>query len=150
MLKKILYTLCFSTLSLFSLESGDMLPSNLGEKLVLEQDKIYIIDFFASWCKSCQKELPLMVNLNGKLDANKVEIIGIDVDEDINEGKAFQEGLNLDFKVINDPKNELIGIFDPIGMPAVFIVKNSKVIATIIGAKENIDSYILEGLEDLK
>ncbi len=150
MLKKILYTLCFSTISLFSLESGDMLPSSLGDKLVLEKDKIYIIDFFASWCKSCEKELPLMMNLNTKIDANSVEIIGVDVDEDISKGKAFQESLKLDFKVIDDSKNELIKIFDPAGMPSVFIVKNSKIIATVIGAKDDIDSYILEGLKDLK
>ena len=149
MLKKILYTLCFSTISLFSLESGDMLPSSLGDKLVLEKDKIYIIDFFASWCKSCEKELPLMMNLNTKIDSN-TEIIGIDVDEDISKGKAFQESLKLNFKVIDDSKNELIKIFDPAGMPAVFIVKNSKIIATVIGAKDDIDSYILEGLKDLK
>ena len=150
MLKKILYTLCFSTISLFSLESGDMLPSSLGDKLVLEKDKIYIIDFFASWCKSCEKELPLMMNLNTKIDANSVEIIGVDVDEDISKGKAFQESLKLNFKVIDDSKNELIKIFDPVGMPAIFIVKNSKIIATVIGAKDDIDSYILEGLKDLK
>ena len=150
MLKKILYTLYFSTISLFSLESGDMLPSSLGDKLVLEKDKIYIIDFFASWCKSCEKELPLMMNLNTKIDANRVEIIGVDVDEDISKGKAFQESLKLNFKVIDDSKNELIKIFDPVGMPAIFIVKNSKIIATVIGAKDDIDSYILEVLKDLK
>ncbi len=150
MIKKILFTLSLSTLALMALGSGDCLPKLATQKLSLQNDKIYIIDFFASWCHSCQKELPLMTKLNNSIDKNKTEIIGIDVDEDIEEGKTFQKELALNFKVIDDTNNEIIGTFNPVGMPSVFIVKNSQIIAVIAGAKENIDSYILEGLKDLK
>ena len=74
----------------------------------------------------------------------------MDVDEEIEDGKTFQKELALNFKVVNDTNNEIIGAFNPVGMPSVFIVKNSQIIAVITGAKENIDSYILEGLKDLK
>ena len=150
MFKKIISTLCISTIALMALDSGDTLPNLATEKLSLQTDKVYIIDFFASWCHSCKKELPLINKLNNTIDKNETEIIGIDVDEDSEEGKKFQKELALNFKVINDANNELIGAFNPVGMPSVFIVKNSQIIAVIAGAKENIDSYILEGLKDLK
>ena len=150
MIKKILVTLSISTLALMALDSGDTLPKLATEKLSLEKDKVYIIDFFASWCHSCEKELPLINKLNNTIDKNETEVIGIDVDEDIEEGKTFQKELELNFKVINDTNNEIVDIFNPVGMPSVFIVKNSKIIATVIGSKDDIDSYILEGLKDLK
>ena len=150
MIKKILFTLSISTFTLMALDSGDALPKLATQKLSLENDKVYIIDFFASWCHSCKKELPLINKLNNSIDKNTTEIIGVDVDENIEDGKTFKKELALNFKVINDANNEIIGAFNPVGMPSIFIVKNGKIIAVIVGAKENIDSYILEGLKDLK
>ena len=150
MIKKIFLILFISTITLIALESGDILPPLATEKLSLQNDKVYIIDFFASWCHSCEKELPLINKLNSTIDKNTTEIIGVDVDENIEEGKTFQKELALNFKVINDANNEIIGAFNPVGMPSVFIVKNGKIITVIAGAKENIDNYILEGLKELK
>lgn len=150
MIKKILSILSISTITLMALDSGDTLPSLTAQKLSLQNDKIYIIDFFASWCHSCEKELPLINKLNNAIDKNTTEIIGVDVDEEIEDGKTFQKELALNFKVVNDANNEIIGAFNPVGMPSIFIVKNGKIITVISGAKENIDSYILEGLKDLK
>jgi len=150
MFKKVLLLVSLSTFSLFALDTGDKLPSDTVEILKLKEDKVYIIDFFASWCKSCKKELPLISKLNGQIDAQKTEIIGVDVDEDVEEGKAFQKELALTFKVIDDSDNTLIKTFDPVGMPSIFIVKNGEIIGTLIGAKEQIDKQILRGLKGLK
>jgi len=150
MLKKILLLVSLSSLGLFALETGDLLPYETVKSLKLENNRVYIIDFFASWCKSCKKELPLMAKLHTQLDQNSTEIIGIDVDEDSTEGKAFQEEMGVNFRVIDDSKNELIKVFNPVGMPAIFIVKDEKIIATLIGAKEQIDKVILSGLGALE
>jgi len=150
MIKKILSILSISTITLMALDSGDTLPPLATKKLSLQNDKIYIIDFFASWCHSCEKELPLINKLNSSIDKNTTEIIGVDVDKNIEEGKIFQKELDLNFRVVNDANNEIIGTFNPVGMPSLFIVKNSKIITVITGAKDNIDSYILDGLKDLK
>ena len=150
MFRKILSMLSISTIALMALDSGDTLPNLVTKKLSLQNDKVYIIDFFASWCHSCKKELPLINKLNNTIDKDATEIIGVDVDENLEDGKTFQKELSLNFEVINDANNKIIGAFNPVGMPSVFIVKNGKIITVIAGAKENIDSYILEGLKDLK
>ena len=150
MFKRTLLILGASTLMCMALTQDEMLPVKVTEQLELKNDKIYIIDFFASWCHSCKKELPLINKLNEQIDQNSTEIIGIDVDEKLEDAEAFQEELKLNFRIINDTNNELISLFDPLGVPAIFIVKNSKIITVITGAKDSIDSYILEGLKDLK
>jgi thiol-disulfide isomerase/thioredoxin len=150
MFQKILITLSMSTVLLMALAQDEMVPQKVIEKLELKNDKVYIIDFFASWCKSCKKELPLMVNLQNQIDQNSTELIGVDVDESLEDAQSFQESLALNFKVVNDTNNELIGLFDPVGMPSVFIVKELKIVAVLTGARENIDRVILDGLKDLK
>jgi len=150
MFHKILITLSMSTVLLMALTQDEMVPQKVIEKLELNKDKVYIIDFFASWCKSCKKELPLMVNLQNKIDQNSTEIIGVDVDESLEDAQSFQESLSLNFKVLNDPSNDLVEVFDPVGMPSIFIVKELKIVSVLTGAKENIDRVILDGLKDLK
>jgi len=144
-----LITLLMSSIFLFAYQKGDEIKPDIAQKLNLSKDKIYIIDFFASWCESCRVEMPLIIKASKKIDTNKFEIIGVDVDEDLNKAKEFQEELNISFRVVNDPKNEIIKEFNPLGMPSLYAVKNGKVVDFLFGAKDDIDRLILEELKEL-
>lgn len=134
----------------FGYRAGDSIDDGIQKQLQLEKNKIYIVDFFASWCDSCKKEIPLVSKLNKMIDVQKVEIIGIDVDEDVKKADAFQKELKnagtLSFKVINDPKGNIIKHFDPIAMPAIFIIQDHKIKTILIGAKNDIDKVILDAI----
>ena len=147
---KVLISLFFLSSLLFSYQKGDKLSQDIQDKLTIKNDKVYIIDFFASWCVSCKKELPHLSKLNPTLDKKITEIIGIDVDEDIKKGQSFQKELDLNFRVIDDFKSEIIKEFNPIGMPAIFFIKDSKVVDSIVGAKDKIDTIIKQKLKNLK
>ena len=150
MFKKVLLLCFLFTFNVMALDIGDKIPSNIVKVLKFKKDKIYVVDFFASWCHSCKKELPLLVKLQKKIDKSKVEIIGIDVDENIASGKRFQKALGLNFRVVNDSKNSVIGVFNPIGMPSVYLVKNGKIVDAVMGVKPHIDNYLLKKLQELK
>lgn len=139
---------------LYGYQIGDTIDNSVKTKLEMNSKKIYIVDFFASWCKSCKKEMPHLSNFNSSIDKSKIEIIGVDTDEDISKGLAFQkmlkDGGNLNFRVINDPKSKIVKLFNPIGMPALFIIKNNKVVDMIIGATDHIDKVILAKLKRLE
>ena len=141
------------TVSLFAYQKGDTVDITLQKHLDMKTDKIYIIDFFASWCASCKKEIPLISKVNTTLDKDHVEIIGIDVDKDENKGVAFQKKLTsegkLNFRVVNDPMNLIVAKFNPIGMPALYYIKEGKVVDIIYGAVDNIDQKIILDMEKL-
>ncbi|MCK4441711.1 MAG: TlpA family protein disulfide reductase [Sulfurovaceae bacterium] len=153
MMRLLILTLFLSSL-LFSYQKGDTINMDMQNKLNIKEDKIYIIDFFASWCNSCKKEIPIISKANQKIDSQKVEIIGIDVDKDIEKAKSFQTELKsknaLTYRVINDPQNSIIEAFNPIGMPALFYIQNNKVVGVIYGAVDNIDEVILDNLKSLQ
>ena len=140
--------------NLFAYNKGDYISDAMAKHLSCKGDKVYIIDFFASWCGSCKKEIPLISKVNNKIDSNKVEIIGIDVDKDINTGLSFQKKLkengDLNFRVINDPSNSVISEFKPVGMPTLYYVKNKKVLGIVTGAVDNIDELIIKNLEEIQ
>ena len=147
MFKKTLYSLLLSSMTLFALESGDTLPQNIQNSLKLEADKVYVIDFFASWCKSCKKELPLIANVYKNQTA---EVIGVNVDKNREDGEKFVNDLGLSFPIVYDTDKSLVESFDPLGFPAVYYVKNGKVLKVIFGAVEDIDKKIAEDIKAIK
>jgi thiol-disulfide isomerase/thioredoxin len=144
----------FLTLPLFAYQEGDALSQEMVAKLQLHKDKVYVIDFFASWCHSCEKEMPLISKVNDSLNHDKFEIIGVDVDEDPAKAEAFQDMMreddSLSFRVINDPKSEIIKVFKPVGMPALYIIRNNTVDEIITGAVEGIDKMIIDALSEAR
>jgi len=152
-MKHIMLTLLLGSL-LFAYKVGDEVNNDIAKTLGMKENKIYIVDFFASWCGSCKKEIPYISKVDALVDKSKVEIIGVDVDKDVQKGIAFQNELKsknaLSFRVVNDPMNNIIKEFKPIGMPALFYVKNKKVVEVIFGAVDNIDSVILKDLKRLQ
>lgn len=151
---KLVIAFLFVLTHLMAYEKGDTVNDLVAEHLGCKENKIYIIDFFGSWCSSCKKELPLLSKLSTLIDPQRVEIIGVDVDKDINAGMAFQKRLKsenkLNFRVINDPQNLIISEFNPIGMPTLYYVKNRKVLGVITGAVDKIDEKILADLKEME
>jgi thiol-disulfide isomerase/thioredoxin len=130
-----------------ALETGDAVPQNIQEKLKLESDKIYVVDFFASWCKSCKKELPLISNIY----TNKIaKVIGINVDKNQEDGENFVKELKLPFPIVYDSDKSVVEAFNPMGFPAVYYVKNGQILNVIFGAVEEIDKKITEDIKSIK
>ena len=151
MLKKILLLLCVAMLTnVYAYKIGDSISPAIAKKLNIKNSKVTVVDFFASWCVSCKHELPLINKVNARMNKKKFEIIGVCTDKVIAKGKAFQKALGLKFRVYNDNKQTIIKAFNPIGMPALYIIKNGKVIDTLMGAVADIDKVLTSRLAEEK
>jgi thiol-disulfide isomerase/thioredoxin len=64
MISKLLLASTLSVTSLFAYKVGDTIDNNIAATLNISNDKIYVVDFFASWCASCKIELPIISKLN--------------------------------------------------------------------------------------
>jgi thiol-disulfide isomerase/thioredoxin len=60
------------------------LPTVEGKQLALSslKGKIVMIDFWASWCGPCRKEMPFIVKLYDKYKGKGFEIYGVSLDQD--------------------------------------------------------------------
>lgn len=145
-----LVALASLSLPLSALEIGDSLPDSIRAEVAPEPGKVYVIDFFAQWCVSCRIELPLVNKFhNSYKDSEKVAVVGVDVDEDEAVAKAFQKQLGIEFRVINDTESELIEIFEPLGMPALYYIRDGVILGQNLGAIDHIDEVIEADLAGL-
>jgi len=154
-LLSILSASLFSILPLSSsaLDVEEQLTPELIKKLDIDPNKITLIDFFASWCVSCRIELPKISELVPQLDSTQFEVIGINVDEESLEGQqyidSFSNAGGLNFRVVMDPEQQMIEIFEPLGMPALYYIQNGKIKIMHLGAMPNIDRVIVSDISKL-
>ena len=142
-LKSIIQTLLFSTLILLStnLSAQDVkvyptFDELQNDILDIQDDKIYIINFWATWCGPCVAELPYFEELGAELDTSKIEIILVSIDFGTNlerKVKPFikKKGLKNRVVLLDDPKaNDWIDQVDPSWSGAIpitlFIDSNHK------------------------
>ena len=96
----------------------DMKPLNQKEL-----DEFYIVNFFASWCKPCLAEHPLLMELQSK----GIKIIGINFrDDEENFVKWINEHGNPFFHIIRDD-GSIAYEMGLIGVPETFFIENSEI-----------------------
>lgn len=134
---------------LWAFQEGEMLTDTAKSRLSLDSNKLTIVDFFAEWCVSCRHELPEVNDLYQSLEGTGVTVLGVDVDEEVEVGLAFQKQLGLDFPVVNDPDQELVNEFKPIGMPALYYIYQGQVLKVRFGAINNISQVITADLAEM-
>ncbi|WP_340065297.1 TlpA disulfide reductase family protein [Ascidiimonas aurantiaca] len=100
-----------------------------------QDDKIYIINFWATWCKPCVAELPFFEEITEKYSAGNVEVVLVSLDMP----RMFETHL-LPFVEKRDLKSNVIVLDDPRqndwipkvseewsgAIPATLVYRNSK------------------------
>lgn len=99
---------------------GDQAPDNFelvladGQKTSLKQlrGKIVILQFTASWCSVCRKEMPHLESDVWKAYQNKnVVLIGVDRDEPLEKVQNFHKEMNITYPLALDPGADIFGRF---------------------------------------
>ena len=99
--------------------------------------KYILVNFWATWCGPCVRELPSLNNLNKIfLDNNNFEMIAINIGQDASVVKKFlEEKASVDFTVLLDQKMELSN-WNVQAIPTTFLVdKTGKVLYKSEGEK---------------
>jgi len=87
------------------------------------QDKILLVNFWATWCAPCIKEMPSLDRLKKKINKN-FDVIAISVDRDgVKKVKDFfNENKITNLEEYFDTKNSLAKEMNLIGLPTSFFI----------------------------
>ncbi|MBL4819556.1 MAG: TlpA family protein disulfide reductase [Gammaproteobacteria bacterium] len=84
--------------------------------------KTVYLDFWASWCGPCLRSLPLYNELYSKYREKGLVVVGINIDNPIEDGLDFLLDNPLDFKIPSDPDGEVTALYEIYGMPTSYLI----------------------------
>lgn len=112
-----------------------------GEEITLADyaGKGLLLNFWATWCAPCVREMPQLNRLSAFVRENQIEVLTIS--EDLNALKVvpkFYKSHNLsDLPVLVDKKGKLVKSFSAIGLPlTVLINQHGQEVGRVVGPAE--------------
>jgi thiol-disulfide isomerase/thioredoxin len=107
--------------------------TDIKEVIASNKGKIILLDFWASWCAPCRREMPFAQKLKQKFNNNKVAFIYISLDENPKDWlKASEtEGLQRNnFLLMDADSSPFLKEYKVFGIPRYFLLnKDGKVIS---------------------
>ena len=95
-----------------------------GKPLKLEdyRGKVVMVQFWATYCPPCLKEMPSMIRLQAKLAGKPFAILAVNMGETELEVKDFIAKMKVDFTILMDNDGKALGAWKVFVAPSTFLV----------------------------
>ncbi len=112
-------------------------PQGREHRLADYIGNVVIVNFWATWCAPCRKELPSMNRAWAELKNESVVMLAINVSDDLEAIAAFLQDYPIDFPVLLDRDGEASQQWRVLGLPTTFVVNPSgQVVYREVGLRE--------------
>jgi thiol-disulfide isomerase/thioredoxin len=113
-----------------------------------------VVNFWATWCAPCRREIPLLMTLQQVQDPNRLQVIGVAID-DAAAVRQYASELGINYPVLVGEQEALdaaagFGV-EFVGLPfTVFTDREGRVRKVHLGEleKQEIDALVAEVLDD--
>ena len=119
-------------------------------RLLDYRGKLVIVNFWASWCSPCRKELPSMNRAWKQLQRDGVAMLAINVGEDQQAIQAFKKDFPIDFTVLLDGKGTTSRHWQVTGLPTTLVLDTQgRIVYRVLGSREWDDRELIQRLRAL-
>jgi len=138
-------------------EEGDpaptlALPDLEGRKRSLKEHRgrVVVMNFWASWCPPCIREMPSLQELHVSAGGD-VDVIGVSVDDDPRDARELASRLELTFPTLLDPGGKESARWGTVMFPETWILDpEGHVVERVVGERDWSDPSVLEDLRALR
>ena len=105
------------------------------ENILFNDEAVYLLNFWASWCGPCMRELPGLNRLNDSFRSKNFKVLTINSDYEEQEKLIVKTKKNLGLKIpiISDKKGFYVEKFNVEGLPVTMIFKSAQLVEKING-----------------
>lgn len=127
------------------------LKNSKGETVRLSsfENKVIILNFWATWCGPCRREIPGFVDLYNNYNEKGLEIIGVSVDQNGWDAvKPFVENYKINYPILIFNHKVIMDYGGIRGIPTTFIInREGQIIEKIVGLRP--DAYFVQKVKEL-
>jgi thiol-disulfide isomerase/thioredoxin len=100
------------------------LDSMAGKKVNLNdfRGKVVLLNFWASWCGPCRKEMPILEQLHKQYQAKGVTLVGVNVEPSSDDAVKWLKGTPVSFPILFDRDSSVSKLYQVQGMPNTVIL----------------------------
>jgi peroxiredoxin len=128
------------------------LPSRSGDTVSLDQLKgqVVMLNFWASWCGPCRKEMPLLDQMHKRYSSLGFTLLGVNVEANTKDAERWLTETPVSFPVLFDKDSRVSKLYDVNAMPStVFIDRKGNVRYLHRGYKPGDESEYLNQIRAL-
>jgi peroxiredoxin len=104
------------------LTEGGQAPGKEAELVkALQGKRIWVINFFETWCGPCKVELPVVQRLYDEHSTQGLGVVGVYGNSSVGDIEAFRSRMGLSFPLVHDDRGELARKYAVEGVPSTFI-----------------------------
>ncbi|MGK0170282.1 MAG: thiol-disulfide isomerase/thioredoxin [Gammaproteobacteria bacterium] len=101
------------------------------------QGQVLVVNFWATWCPPCRKEMPSLNQAAKALSAHRVTFIAVNIGQTLAQITEFKARVPIDFPVLLDPDQGAVQRWPVLGLPTTVIVDPSgRVAYQVTGERE--------------
>jgi cytochrome c biogenesis protein CcmG/thiol:disulfide interchange protein DsbE len=84
--------------------------------------QVVVLNFWASWCKPCRAESPLLERWHRRMSARKGTVLGVDMLDITEDAQAFVDRYGLTYPMLKDSDGHGIETFGVVQYPETFVL----------------------------
>ncbi len=84
--------------------------------------QVVIVNFWASWCAPCRRELPRLARLESELAGARVRVLAVSIDEQADNARRFLRAQGVSLPVVHDGPEGLAKSLDLRSVPLTLVL----------------------------
>jgi thiol-disulfide isomerase/thioredoxin len=114
--------------------------------------KVVLLNFWATWCPPCIREMPSMERLHQQVDAEDFKVIAVNQMEDVDQVFAFTGQLEVDptFEILFDTTSKVSHDYAVRGLPTTYLIdKMGNIRYRAVGGREFDHAEVIKIIQQL-
>ncbi len=144
-------------LRIYDVQPGDRAPEfdivddqGIGVSLRNYEGKIVLLNFWATWCAPCVREIPSLNRIYKRFEDKGFVVLAVSVDENKDQYREFLADADVAFPTVRDPQRTVSGRYGTAKYPESYLIdRGGRVLRKYVGAEDWLRPEIVNYIRSL-